>query len=388
MSLFIHKYISFGPFLTCFVITFFLTIFLHFIIHHSRIFFEKIIKISIIGSLIVLIRMVIPINFPFTYTVYSYNFLPKLLNFSTYPIPKSGIRIDTIMLVIWCIIAVFLLLELLFCYLHFRRYLSHFYVPDSDQWNHIKENLRPYCKKAITIAVIPHHISPAIIGFFNPIIILPDISHYSEEEIYYICVHEISHYTRHHLWLSLLMEIVCRIHWWNPFVRYMKKEFSLFLELSNDFFLMQTVPKFNTVRYADLIVKTTKFLQNSKIALPSTLLNFSSNNSSSLTTRVRLLLNPQKVKESYRKSSAIIYSCIISMFVLLSIFIVPEATYDDFVPDNDSMGYSVTPTNAYIIDTGNIYHIYLNGEFFAEIDHIPDDLKEIPIYQGGFDNEN
>lgn len=233
---------TFGPFLTCFIITFFLTIFLHFIIHHSSIFFEEIIKISIIGSLIIFIRMVIPINFPFTYTIYSYEFLPKLLNFAAYPDPESAIRVDTIMLATWFIIAAFLLLRLLFRYLRLKHYLSQFYVTDTEQWRRVKENLQPYCKRTITIAVIPYSISPAITGFFNPTIILPDISHFSEEEIHYICVHEISHYTKHHLWLSLLMEIVCRIHWWNPLVQYMKKEFSLFLELSNDFFLIQTTP--------------------------------------------------------------------------------------------------------------------------------------------------
>lgn len=374
---------TFGPFLTCFIITFFLTIFLHFIIHHSSIFFEEIIKISIIGSLIIFIRMVIPINFPFTYTIYSYEFLPKLLNFAAYPDPESAIRVDTIMLATWFIIAAFLLLRLLFRYLRLKHYLSQFYVTDTEQWRRVKENLQPYCKRTITIAVIPYSISPAITGFFNPTIILPDISHFSEEEIHYICVHEISHYTKHHLWLSLLMEIVCRIHWWNPLVQYMKKEFSLFLELSNDSFLIQTTPKFNTVNYADVIIKTAKLLQNSKTPLPSTLLSFSSNSPSSLTTRIRFILEPQKIKGVYKKAATFTCSCIISVFVFLSVFIVPEATYENYVPNNESMGYTLSPENTYIIDTGNIYQIYLDGEFFGEIDHIPEDLKNIPIYKEG-----
>lgn len=53
------------------------------------------------------------------------------------------------------------------------------------------------------------------------------------------------------------------------------------------------------------------------------------------------------------------------------------------------MGYTLTPENTYIIDTGNIYQIYLDGEFFAEIDHIPEDLKNIPVYEeGDFNYEN
>ena len=91
------------------------------------------------------------------------------------------------------------------------------------------------------------------------------------------------------------MEIVCRIHWWNPFVQCMKKEFSLFLELSNDLSLMQNTAKFNNANYADLIIKIAKSSHKSKKPLPSTLLCFSSDAPGSLTTRIHFILKPQDI---------------------------------------------------------------------------------------------
>ena len=98
---------------------------------------------------------------------------------------------------------------------------------------------------------------------------MPDGQSFSETELKYICLHEIAHYKEHHLWLGFLMEIICRIHWWNPFVQHLKKEFMLFLELSNDFFLIQSNPKFSVTDYAELIVKTAKRIQSARLAEPS-----------------------------------------------------------------------------------------------------------------------
>ena len=183
------------------------------------------------------------------------------------------------------------------------------------------------------------------------------------------------------------MEIVCRIHWWNPFVHLMKKDFSLFLELSNDSFLIRNIPGFNTIDYADIVLKTAKTTQNNKKSIPGSLLCFSLDSATSLKTRIHFILDNQE-KQFMHKAIAFLCACIISISMLLSVFVVPEANFETFIPNDETMGYSISADNAYIIDTGSTYQIYVDGNFFVELDEIPEDFKNLPIYKEDVEGEN
>ena len=80
--------LSLGPFITCFLCTNILCIILHYLIYKKKIFFDKSLRFIfwIIG--IILLRMVLPFNFPFTYTSYSDNILPKIVDFIYYNMGK------------------------------------------------------------------------------------------------------------------------------------------------------------------------------------------------------------------------------------------------------------------------------------------------------------
>ena len=54
--------LSFGPFFTCFIVTLFLTVYLHIIMHHTSVFHKRTIQFSLIGILVILIRMSIPFS--------------------------------------------------------------------------------------------------------------------------------------------------------------------------------------------------------------------------------------------------------------------------------------------------------------------------------------
>ena len=84
--------LSFGPFFTCFIVTLFLTVYLHIIMHHTSVFHKRTIQFSLIGILVILIRMSIPFNFPFTYSFQSYQVLPRILDFTTQNIAGCRLR--------------------------------------------------------------------------------------------------------------------------------------------------------------------------------------------------------------------------------------------------------------------------------------------------------
>lgn len=149
--------------------------YLHIIMHRSSIFFERTIKFSLIGILIILVRMAIPFNLPFTYTVFSYQLLPRIIDFSTIRVSNSSMRVADFIFMAWFIIALILLIQLFTQYVRLQYYLSKFYVEDNAKYYHLFELLHSHYKKPIQIAIIPEPISPAITGFLKPILILPNI---------------------------------------------------------------------------------------------------------------------------------------------------------------------------------------------------------------------
>lgn len=120
--------LSFGPFFTCFIVTLFLTVYLHIIMHHTSVFHKRTIQFSLIGILVILIRMSIPFNFPFTYSFQSYQVLPRILDFTTQNIAGCRLRVDTLIFSIWFTVAFILLLRLLVQYIRLHHALSAFFV--------------------------------------------------------------------------------------------------------------------------------------------------------------------------------------------------------------------------------------------------------------------
>lgn len=124
----------------------------------------------------------------------------------------------------------------IFSYLHYKRQLIQRGIPAKDDC--ILYQL-PLVLKELqidpSISVIKHSKagSPMIIGFFHPILVLPEIE-YSQEEVYFILKHELVHLKRHDICVKFLFIIANAIHWFNPMIYLMQKEAVVDMELSCD----------------------------------------------------------------------------------------------------------------------------------------------------------
>ncbi len=88
-------------------------------------------------------------------------------------------------------------------------------------------------KNKISIIKYSGAVSPMLIGFFRPVLVLPK-NEYSQEEMFFILKHELIHLKRHDVYFKLLFVIVNAIHWFNPFIYIMQKEAGIDMELSCD----------------------------------------------------------------------------------------------------------------------------------------------------------
>ena len=88
-------------------------------------------------------------------------------------------------------------------------------------------------KKAPRLYVSASVVSPMLVGFFSPCVILPDVK-FNDIELEGILSHELTHYRRGDLWLKLFSLIATSLHWFNPLVHIAAARLAQETELSCD----------------------------------------------------------------------------------------------------------------------------------------------------------
>ncbi len=83
------------------------------------------------------------------------------------------------------------------------------------------------------VYIVPGCKTPMGIGVFKKRILLPR-QDYTEQELRYILLHEETHFAHHDQLVKMLMQVLCCIFWWNPFVYLLQKAVSQMLEIRCD----------------------------------------------------------------------------------------------------------------------------------------------------------
>lgn len=82
--------------------------------------------------------------------------------------------------------------------------------------------------------------SPVVAGLFKPTIYLPESSReWSSETLRMALLHELGHVQRRDLWMALLAQVVCILHWFNPAVWWMRRVFLTQCEYACDAHLLK-----------------------------------------------------------------------------------------------------------------------------------------------------
>ena len=96
--------------------------------------------------------------------------------------------------------------------------------------------------------------TPLLLGFFKPIILLPNID-FTENEFHTIFLHECSHFYNKDIWTKFVTEIVCAIYWWNPFVYLLRRDLKQVLELHCDAYVVSQLNEDFRIPYIRSIIK-------------------------------------------------------------------------------------------------------------------------------------
>ena len=247
--------ISLGPFLTCFVTILILTVYAYVMMKRSNDFFRGTVKIIFAIIAVIMLRMMVPVNFPFTKTIYSSKLLIGLGNIVYANVyGDREILVSDLLLWLWIGVAVILLIRYFYKRVKVRRILEQYVIKDTDTKEYYESFLNDTKIRSIKIAVIPGEKQAAIFGVIRPIMILPDAV-LEEKTVAHMIRHEIRHYANYDLWLKFLVDLLVVIHWWNPVVYVMRKELSLAFELSNDYMVTRDMPELEKLEYAQTLVQ-------------------------------------------------------------------------------------------------------------------------------------
>lgn len=88
-------------------------------------------------------------------------------------------------------------------------------------------------RRKIPILISKRADSPMIMGFWRPILVLPEEEH-TREESYYILKHELIHYKRRDILVKFMLLLARDIHWFNPLVYLMHREAVVDMEIACD----------------------------------------------------------------------------------------------------------------------------------------------------------
>lgn len=372
--------VSLGPFMTCFVTILILTVYAYVMMKRSNDFFRGTVKIIFAIIAVIMLRMMVPINFPFTKTIYSSKLLIGLGNIVYANVyGDREILVSDLLLWLWIGVAVILLIRYFYKRVKVRRILEQYVIKDTDTKEYYESFLNDTKIRSIKIAVIPGEKQAAIFGVIRPIMILPDAV-LEEKTVAHMIRHEMKRYANYDLWLKFFVDLLVVIHWWNLVVYVMRKELSLAFELSNDYMVTRDMPELEKLEYAQTLVQAAKLMSNQQAY------DLNLTGGECLETRIQMLLKEKTTEGMRSRLLAAANLLFVFLIMIISLVFVPEVFYEESVHyDSEEFEgvFDITPENAYYLKTENGYELYADDVYRWTEKEIAEEFREmgIPVYE-------
>lgn len=346
-------------------------------------------KILVFLSCLLLIRLLLPFELPFTTTC----ILPQPLSYIIASIREPRFPLGTVSLSLWnCFELVWILgiliqtIQFLYHSICIRRFINKYGIDETGKNKYAsllnEICLSHHCVNRFRIYLLPEINTPCIWGHHKPCILLPDIYSLSDDELGFILTHEAEHYFHHDFILKLFINLVCIIYWWNPVGTIIRRKMNTILEMRVDYHTCGD-NKQSTDEYLQCLLHvyklSTKPVNQYSLSpyLSSSLISFCSKGTSELRKRM-LMLSLTKKNCSNKALRLLLIFLTLSIFILSYLFVFEASD----TPQNVSQStFSLTGENSYIVKTGDgEYDVYYENSYFMTISSIEFLSKDIKIY--------
>lgn len=209
-------------------------------------------------------------------------------------------------------------------------------------------NLSPR-KLDVNVCVCQDIDTPMGFGLFHKWIFLPD-EEYAKDELFYIMMHEYTHFCNRDGMVKLLTLLLCCVFWWNPAVYLLKKDVEQILEIKCDINATQDFNKKERLEYLLTIVQVLKGEPKAKgIKLPQTATGlFSRTEDDDIRERFALITKATKQLGVRYQAAFVGLAVLVTAF---SYTFVLQSAFEPPVEDiyTDSSVIEIDPSEQYIV---------------------------------------
>jgi beta-lactamase regulating signal transducer with metallopeptidase domain len=218
---------------------------------------------------IILLGLVIPmrpiigaglliIELPFVEQMQSGNFEGTTMHLTVNEVQNTYTQISpiTVIAIVWISVAIIIFAYHIWRYIRFAQIIRRWGVAVNDKaalsiFRAVREEKG--IKRDIGLKKCGFVSTSMLVGFFRPVVLLPD-KDYDSDELELIFRHELIHYKRGDLYIKLLSVIAASLHWFNPAVYLMSQAMQADCEASCDEKVLAEVGVENNQFYAELIL--------------------------------------------------------------------------------------------------------------------------------------
>ena len=332
---------------------------LHFLYKNNKIIVKFDPAILMVLLFFPLFRILVPIEFPkFQHMIGDPYVYAAILN--DYAEAGMPLYPRIIFRVIWGIGSIILGMYFLKQMLSFRCIQKRY---SKDVSYHVLQKFQTIknTDKTICLKYLPGIASPILTGLRKPVIYLPsDLS--QENNLYYILLHEYTHWKEKDLWLKLAVVILKILFWWNPIVWIIARDVERFIEIRCDKNATAHLDETEKLCYAETMLNIAKRnLGHSKI---SSALGMSQNlGTLSLKQRFLYLLNSTTTyaKYSLRTLTSLLLAFLV---IVLSYYFLVQPSWDTPVEElwDEGTDFGADSSNSYLVEQLDGSYLFYMGD--------------------------
>lgn len=327
-------------------------------------------------------RMFLSVEFMPTVIVESENVYPLIYNalHTQHPVGNTaGVSTLTILFAIWVSVSTVLLIRFLIAYFSATNHIVKYARPSGDREQRILSAISAKLKRPvkISISVSDDTDVPFGLGIWNKVILLPN-HEYTDDELYYILLHETMHFVNRDILVKSMVSVFCIAFWWNPLAYLLKKDLEQTLEIKCDLSVVGVLRAEERASYLEAMVSTLKKLQNRR-RIPYISTAFLQDSAGTyLKERFGAVINYNGDLVTRRQSSMIV-SFFLGLLVLSYLFL-PQPVFESPNSTNGVSIFEFDASNSYLKETGNgDYEMIIDGVSHGRAD---DDLVPMLIKDG------
>lgn len=337
----------------------------------------QLIDICSVSGVIVLylfctIRMLIPVEFPWTKIIFGGALYNRIYYFSCIERNIGNyISVFDLLCLIWYSGTLLILSYYVIQYVKIARYFGKMPVQRNSKAAQIVDTSWNGSKKPDILQTAAVK-TPCCLGILRKKIIIPD-KPYTEEQLRFILLHECSHLKNNDILVKNLINILCALYWWNPCVYLLKRDLSQSLEIRCDLTAVKELD--NQLKGDYLAVILSEYKDNLKTR-NSVGLHY--DNPKLLLERFQLVANERRVL--VKKGNILAWVISICLLLMSYSFIFQteyEAPREDI--ETEQNAYEVNTSNSYLIKTDDgTYFLHFQNKDIA----ISEEMAQMMIKEG------